>query len=89
MARMVKCVKLGKELEGLDKPPWPGDLGRRVYENVSKEAWMMWLEEAKKLINETRLDPTTASGQQLYAQAMERYFFGPPPSPSPTLKVIS
>lgn len=80
MTRRVLCVKLGREAEGLDKAPWPGELGRRIYESVSKEAWAGWLEEAKKLINETRLNPTTPAGQKLYAEAMERYFFAPPPS---------
>jgi len=83
MARMVQCVKLGREAEGLEKAPWPGELGRRVFESVSREAWALWLEEAKKLINETRLNPTTPEGQRLYADAMERYFFGPEPADAP------
>jgi len=56
MARMVKCVKLGREAEGLDVPPYPGELGRRIYENVSKEAWKQWLEHQKMLVNENRLN---------------------------------
>ena len=56
MARMVKCVKLGREAEGLDFPPYPGELGKRVFENVSKEAWKQWLEQQKMLVNENRLN---------------------------------
>lgn len=76
MARIVKCMKLGRELEGLDRPPWPGELGRRIYENISKEAWRGWLEESTKLLNETRLDVTSEAGQKFYAAAMEDWFFG-------------
>ena len=56
MARMVKCVKLGREAEGLDFPPWPGELGRRIWENVSKEAWQLWLNHQTMLMNEYRLN---------------------------------
>ena len=52
MARLVQCVKLKREAEGLDFPPYPGDLGRRVFDNVSKEAWKQWLEQQKMLVNE-------------------------------------
>ena len=53
MARMVHCVKLGREAEGLDRPTYPGDLGKRIYENVSKEAWQGWLRHQTMLVNET------------------------------------
>ncbi|HLQ02482.1 MAG TPA: oxidative damage protection protein, partial [Burkholderiales bacterium] len=56
MARMVKCVKLGREAEGLEHPPYPGELGKRIFENVSKEAWQQWLEHQKMLVNENRLN---------------------------------
>src|SRR3990172_3163728 len=56
MARMVTCVKLGREAEGLDFPPYPGELGKRIFENVSKEAWKQWLEHQKMLVNENRLN---------------------------------
>src|SRR2546425_11587464 len=59
-ARMVKCVKFGREMPGLDRPPWKGEIGKRVFENVSKEAWKMWLQEPQKNINEKppqTLDP--------------------------------
>ena len=55
--RMVKCVKFGKELEGLDRVPWKGELGQRIYENVSKEAWKLWIEHSKMIMNEYRLNP--------------------------------
>ena len=57
MTRQVNCVKLGKEAEGLDVPPYPGDLGKRVFDNVSKEAWQMWLGHQTMLINEYRITP--------------------------------
>ena len=57
MARMIKCIKLGREAEGLDFPPYPGELGKRIYENVSKEAWQQWLRHQTMLINEYRLSP--------------------------------
>ena len=55
MTRMVNCVKLGREAEGLDFPPYPGELGKRIYENVSKEAWAQWLKHQTMLVNENRL----------------------------------
>jgi Fe-S cluster biosynthesis and repair protein YggX len=76
MSRTVRCVKLGQELEGLEKPPMKGDLGQRVYENVSKEAWRQWLEHSKMLINEYRLDLTSERGQRIWMDELERYLFG-------------
>ena len=57
MTRMVQCVKLGKEAEGLDRAPYPGELGKKIYEHVSREAWQMWLKHQTILINENRLSP--------------------------------
>ena len=57
MSRMVNCVKLNREAEGLDKPPYPGDLGQRIFEYVSKEGWQQWLKHQTMLINEYRLSP--------------------------------
>ena len=74
--RMVKCVKFGRELPGLDEPPWSGELGQRIYDNVSQEAWKMWLEHLKMLINEYRLSPSTKEAQELIASQMEEFFFG-------------
>lgn len=76
MARMVQCVKLGREAEGLDKPPLKGEVGQRLFENVSKEAWKMWLEHSKMLINEFRLDLMSETGQRIWMTEMDKYFFG-------------
>ena len=76
MARMVHCIKLGREAEGLEKPPLKGDVGKRLFENVSKEAWKMWLEHSKMLINEFRLDLMSETGQRLWMTEMDKYFFG-------------
>lgn len=76
MARTVNCIKLGREGEGLEKPPFRGELGDRVYENVSKEAWSMWLEHSKMLINEYRLDLVSEQGQRIWMTELEKYFFG-------------
>ena len=76
MARTVNCVKLGREAEGLEKPPIKGELGQRVFDNVSKEAWRMWLEHSKMLVNEYRLDLLSEQGQKLWMTELEKYFFG-------------
>ena len=76
MARQVMCVKLKREAEGLDFPPYPGDLGRRVFENVSKEAWKNWLEQQKMLVNENRLNLADKKARDYLVQQMERHFFG-------------
>ena len=78
MAKMIQCIRLGRQAEGLDRAPWPGELGQRIFENVSKEAWREWIGEATKLLNETRLDPTTPAAQDFYAQKMQEFFFGAP-----------
>ena len=76
MARMVKCIKLGREAEGLDFPPYPGELGKRIFENVSKEAWRQWLEHQKMLVNENRLNLADKKARDYLAQQMENHFFG-------------
>ena len=76
MARTVKCIKLGREAEGLDFPPYPGELGKRIFENVSKEAWAQWLKHQTMLVNENRLNLADARARQYLARQMERYFFG-------------
>ena len=80
---MVKCVKFGRELPGLDEPPWSGDLGKRIYENVSQEAWKVWLEHLKMLINEYRIMPATKEAQEFIAKQMEQFFFGEGAAPPP------
>ncbi|MBC7602517.1 MAG: oxidative damage protection protein [Ramlibacter sp.] len=76
MARMIQCVKLGKEAEGLDRPPYPGELGKRLYENVSKEAWAQWLKQQTMLVNENRLNLADQRARQYLARQMENHFFG-------------
>jgi Fe-S cluster biosynthesis and repair protein YggX len=76
MARMVHCVKLGKEAEGLDFPTYPGELGKRIYENVSKEAWQLWIRHQTMLINEYRLTPIEPKARKFLEEEMEKFFFG-------------
>lgn len=76
MTRMVNCIKLGREAAGLDFPPYPGELGKRIFDNVSKEAWQAWLKHQTMLVNENRLNLADASARQYLARQMERYFFG-------------
>ena len=76
MARMVHCVKLDKEAEGLDMPPYPGELGKRIFENVSKEAWQMWIQQQTMLINEYRLSPMDPEHRKMLETQMEKFFFG-------------
>ena len=76
MARMVNCVKLGREAEGLDLPPVPGALGKRIFDSVSKEAWQQWIKYQTMLINENRLNLADAQARSYLMEQMERYFFG-------------
>jgi Fe-S cluster biosynthesis and repair protein YggX len=73
---MVNCVKLGREAEGLDFPPVPGELGKRLYEHVSKEAWQMWQAQQTRLINENRLSLADARARKYLLDQTEKYFFG-------------
>jgi Fe-S cluster biosynthesis and repair protein YggX len=76
MARMVQCVKLGREAEGLERLPYPGALGQRIFENVSKEAWQGWIKFQTMLVNENRLNLADIKARQYLALQMENYFFG-------------
>jgi len=76
MSHTVNCVKLGKEAEGLERPPYPGELGKRIYENVSKEAWQGWIRYQTMLINEHRLTPIDPEHRKFLEQEMENFFFG-------------
>ncbi len=76
MARMVHCVKLGREAEGLDRPPYPGALGQRIFENVSKEAWQGWIRFQTMIVNENRLNLADPQARKYLAAQMENYFFG-------------
>lgn len=75
MPRMVKCAKLGRELPGLDRPPVPGDLGKRIYENVSKEAWEMWKRQSILLVNHYGLVLADPEAQKFLTQEMEKFLF--------------
>jgi Fe-S cluster biosynthesis and repair protein YggX len=75
MSRTVNCVLLGREAEGLDYAPYPGDLGRRIYASVSKEAWQKWLGHQTMLINEYRLTPIEPDARKFLEQEMEKFFF--------------
>ena len=81
--RLVRCAKLGKKLPGLDEPPWPGELGQRIYESVSREAWQLWEERMKMILNEYRLMPWQKEAQKLVATQMEEFFFGEDAAPPP------
>jgi Fe-S cluster biosynthesis and repair protein YggX len=74
--RTVHCVKFQKDLPGLDAPPWPGELGRRIFEKVSAQAWKLWEERMKMILNEYRLMPWQKEAQELIARQMEDFFFG-------------
>ena len=76
MSRMVNCVKLGREAEGLDFPPYPGEVGKKIFENVSKEAWKQWLEQQKMLVNENRLNLADKKARDYLVEQMEKLFFG-------------
>ena len=76
MSRTVKCVILGSEAEGLDRPPYPGALGQRIFENVSKLAWQRWLGHQTMLINEYRLVPFEPKAREFLEKEMEKFFFG-------------
>jgi Fe-S cluster biosynthesis and repair protein YggX len=75
MTHTVTCVLLGGEREGLDRMPYPGDLGQRIYDNVSKEAWQQWLAHQTMLINEYRLVPIEAKDRKFLEEEMDKFFF--------------
>jgi Fe-S cluster biosynthesis and repair protein YggX len=76
MAHIVTCVRLGREAEGLDEPPYPGELGLRIYDHVSKEAWAEWLKRQTMLINEYRLSVIEPKDREFLEKEMEAFFFG-------------
>ncbi|MEW8086703.1 MAG: oxidative damage protection protein [Candidatus Thiodiazotropha endolucinida] len=76
MSRTVQCVRLKREAEGLDRPTYPGELGQRIFDNVSKEAWQEWLRHQTMLINENRLSPVDPNARKFLEQQMEQFFFG-------------
>jgi Fe-S cluster biosynthesis and repair protein YggX len=76
MARMVMCAKLGKELPGLSRPPFPGELGKRVFENISEQAWQMWQQHSTLLINHYGLNLRDPAAQKFLMEQMEEFYFG-------------
>ena len=74
--RIVHCVKFQKDLPGLDAVPWPGELGQRIYESASREAWKLWEERMKMILNEYRLMPWQKEAQDIIAKQMDDFFFG-------------
>lgn len=83
MTRNVQCVLLGAEAEGLDYAPYPGELGQRIYEQVSKQAWQRWLAHQTMLINENRLTPIEPAARKFLEEEMEKFFFGAGSAPPP------
>ena len=75
LMRMVMCSKLKKELEGLDRPSYPGELGKKVFDNISKEAWALWLKHLTMLINENRLTPIEPKARTFLEGEMEKFLF--------------
>jgi Fe-S cluster biosynthesis and repair protein YggX len=73
---MVKCAKLGQELPAMMYKPFNNDLGKRIYDTISQEAWKQWIEVSKMIVNEYRLDLTSPDGQKLLMEQAERFFFG-------------
>ena len=76
MSRLIKCIKLKKEAEGLDFPPIPGELGKKIWENVSKEAWNEWIQHQTMLVNEYRLNLSDVKARNYLKEQMEAHFFG-------------
>ena len=73
---MVQCVKLNKQAEGLDRPTYPGELGKRIFDNISKEAWQAWVKQQTILINEYRLSPIDPKARKYLEEEMEKFLFG-------------
>lgn len=76
MTRTVQCIKLGRQAQGLPQPPLPGELGQRIYDNVSMEAWQQWMQEQTRLINEYGLHLADPKAREFLAEQTEEYFFG-------------
>ncbi len=76
MSRVVHCIKLNREADGLDRMPYPGELGQKIFDNVSKQAWQEWLKQQTMLINEYRLSPVDPKSRKFLEEQMDKYFFG-------------
>lgn len=75
MTRMVQCAKLKREAEGLEFAPYPGELGKRIWQNISKEAWAQWMNTQTRLVNENRLNLADVRARKYLAQQMESFLF--------------
>jgi len=80
MTRLVNCVKLGKEAPGLERPTYPGDLGKRIFEGISQQAWKSWVGHQTMLLNEYRLSPINPKDRKFLEEEMEKFLFGDGPS---------
>ncbi len=80
MARMVNCVKLGKEAEGLERLPYPGEVGQKIFDSISNEAWQGWVNHQTMLLNEYRLSPINPKDRKFLEEEMEKFLFGDGPS---------
>ncbi len=80
MARMVNCIKLGKEAEGLERLTYPGELGQKIYDSISKEAWQGWVNHQTMLLNEYRLSPINPKDRKFLEEEMEKFLLGDGPS---------
>jgi Fe-S cluster biosynthesis and repair protein YggX len=76
MGRLVNCIKLNKEADGLDFPPIPGEMGKKIWENVSKEAWNQWIQHQTMLVNEYRLNLSDIKARKYLMDQLTSYFFG-------------
>ena len=76
MTRTIFCSYLQREAEGLDRVPYPGELGQRIYENISKEAWQQWVRHQTMLLNEYRLSPIDPKARKFLVEEMEKFLFG-------------
>ncbi|MEO6775860.1 MAG: oxidative damage protection protein [Kofleriaceae bacterium] len=76
MARLVHCEKLGKEAPGMPYKPFNNALGQRIYDHISMDAWKLWLEHSKMIVNEYRVDLTSVKGREMMLEQAEQYFFG-------------
>ncbi len=83
MTRIVHCARLKRDAEGLDYAPWPGELGRRIYDEISREAWEQWLAHQTMLINENRINPLDPQARKFLAAEMEKFLFGDGSAPPP------
>lgn len=75
MSRTVHCARLGREAEGLDFPPYPGELGQRIFDEISKEAWQQWLAHQTLLINENRISPMDPDARKFLVEQMQKFLF--------------